>query len=174
MRPRSPRRSHRVSEGLCGLPPESALELQRLPRQIVSTGSPDARASLRSQGSHAEGGKSATPRRGEGGPQANLVNLFVTAWRGQGLTKNFNKISGPAGGGKSATSTCILDPADSDGSEIKSMWYRGAVLPPESVAGVQRNTPAGAQAPRLYEATRRNSPPTDQSMDYSSCRLCQK
>jgi hypothetical protein len=25
---------------------------------------------------------------------------------------------------------------------------------------------------RLYKATRRNSPPTDQSVDYSSCRLC--
>ena len=108
------------------------------------------------------------------GPQANLVNLFVTAWRGQALTNSFNKISGPAGGGKSATSTCISDPADSDGSEIKSTWHRGAVLPPESVAGVQRNTPAGAQAPRLYEATRRGSPPTDQSVDYSSCRLCKK
>ena len=45
------------------------------------------------------------PRRGggEGGPQANLVNLFVTAWRGQALTKSFNKISGPAG--------CNLRPA---------------------------------------------------------------
>ena len=116
------------------------------------------------------------PRRGggQGGPQANLVNLFVTAWRGQALTKSFNKISGPAGGGKSATSTCTSDPADSDGSEIKSTWHRGAVLPPESVAGVQRNTPAGAQAPRLYEAARRNGPPTDQSVDYSSCRLCKK
>ena len=116
------------------------------------------------------------PRRGgvEGGPQANLVNLFVTAWRGQALTKSFNKISGPAGGGKSATSTCISDPADSDGSEIKSTWHRGAVLPPESVAGVQRNTPAGAQAPRLYEATRRNSPPTDQSVGYSCCRVWKK
>ena len=26
----------------------------------------------------------------------------------------------------------------------------------------------------MYKATRRNSPPTDQSVDYSSCRLCKK
>ena len=27
---------------------------------------------------------------------------------------------------------------------------------------------------RLYEATTRNSPPTDQSVDYSCCRLCKR
>ena len=32
---------------------------------------------------------------GGGGPQANLVNLFVTAWRGQALTKSFNKMPRP-------------------------------------------------------------------------------
>ena len=31
-----------------------------------------------------------------------------------------------------------------------------------------------SQPPRLYKATRRNSPLTDQSVDYSSCRLCKK
>ena len=33
-------------------------------------------------------------------------------------------------GGKSATSSCISDPSDSDGSEINSTWRRGTILTP--------------------------------------------